>query len=150
MNKEKTTDLVFALGFIALAAVALYYTKDMTRLGSVFPRASASALIFLSIAHIAVRFARAQIAAEAEDRGSWTRRILLATVISAWALLLNKIGFLTSSTIAFAALIIIANYDAWTLKRVLILAGSAIITLAGLYSVFRFGLQVPLPTGIFI
>ena len=150
MNKERPLETALALGFIVLGAAALYYTKDMTRLGSVFPRAIGSVLILLSTAHLILRFVQPPDTAVAADRGSWLRRVALAAVISIWALALNKVGFLTTSACAFAALIVIANFETWTPKRTAVVGFSAFITLGGLYSVFRFGLQVPLPTGIFI
>lgn len=151
MTERRASDwpgLFFAVGFIVLGAAALYYTDDMSTLGAVFPRAIATLMVLFSVAYVVVALWRPPSTPSLRDRGSIARRLLLVTVLIAWALFLEKTGFLATSTAAFLLLLFIGNYHPWTpLRAVVYLLASAAI-LFGLYAIFRFGLQVPLPTGI--
>ena len=141
--------IVGAAVFIVVGALALYHSGEFSALGAVFPRTIAAALIVLSAVYIAVSFLRPKAPAS-QPRGSTPRRVALVVVMLLWALLLDKVGFLTTSVIAFAALLVIANYDRWTPRMAVVYVAVAAVVLGSLYSIFRFGLQVPLPQGILI
>jgi putative tricarboxylic transport membrane protein len=135
--------------FIVTGALAIYYSDEFSPLGSVFPRTIAAVMMVLSAVYIVVALLR-KVALEAPSPGSVPRRLLLAVTLLAWALLLEPLGFLTTSVVCFAAVLVIANYDAWTPRRAVIYAAVGIAVLGGLYSTFRFALQVPFPTGILL
>ena len=139
--------LLSAGGFIVVGVLALYYTRDMTPLGSVFPRTIASAMIIFSVIYIVWRFFKSHVGVEPPAPGSIPRRLLLVVVMVAWALLLNRIGFLVTSVVAALALLLVANWDRWTPRRAIVYALSTLALVVGLYAVFAFGLKVPLPTG---
>ena len=139
--------LLSAGGFIVVGVLALYYTRDMTPLGSVFPRTIASAMIIFSVIYIVWRFFKPHVGVEPPAPGSIPRRLLLVAVMVAWALLLNRIGFLVTSVVAALALLLVANWDRWTPRRAIVYALSTLALVVGLYAVFAFGLKVPLPTG---
>ena len=42
----------FAIGFVVIGVGSLYYTREMSPLGSIFPRTVAGALIVFAIAYI--------------------------------------------------------------------------------------------------
>lgn len=65
----------------------------------------------------------------------------------AWALLLNRLGFLETSLLAAVLLLVVANYDRWTPVRTAAYLAATLGIVFGLYAVFRYGLLVPLPTG---
>jgi len=69
-------------------------------------------------------------------------------VFVAWSLLLERLGFLATSTVAFVALLVIANYDRWTPRMAVAYGLVGAMVLGGLYAIFRFVLQVPMPAGI--
>ncbi|BAU48399.1 C4-dicarboxylate ABC transporter permease [Sulfurifustis variabilis] len=146
-SRRDVASLLSALGFIALGGLALYYTKDMSPLGSVFPRTIGSAMIVFSIAYIGWRWFKPHLGAEAIGGGSHARRALLAAIMIAWALLLDRLGFLSASIIAALLLLAVANYDRWTPIRAMAYLASTLAIVFGLYAVFRYGLLVPLPTG---
>lgn len=135
--------------FIVAGALALYYSREFSALGAVFPRAIAVAMIVLCAVYIAVSLLRPK-APPAQAPGSAWRRVALVVVMVLWSVMLDKIGFLTTSVTAFAALLVVANYDRWTPRMAVIYAAVAAVVLGGLYAIFRFGLQVPLPPGILI
>jgi hypothetical protein len=141
--------IVASAVFIVAGALAIYYSGDFSMLGSVFPRTIAATLIVLSSAYIAVAvFGRE--APPAAQPGSVVRRILLAVTLVAWALLLDPLGFLTASIVCYVAILVIANYNRWTPRMTIAYAGVGIVVLGGLYSLFRFALQVPFPAGHFL
>jgi len=135
--------------FIVVGALALYYSEEFSALGAVFPRTMAVAMILLSAVYIAVALARPRAPRPVEAGSTW-RRIALAVTMLAWALLIDRLGFLTTSVTAIAALLVIANYARWTPRMAVAYVAFAALMLGGLYAVFRYALQVPLPTGILI
>jgi hypothetical protein len=135
--------------FIVVGILALYYSRDFSPLGSVFPRTIATAMIVLSGVYIAVSLLRPKAPA-AQPAGSNWRRIALVAVMVLWATYFDRIGFLTTSIAAFAALLVIANYDRWTPRMAVTYAAVGAVVIGGLYTIFRFGLKVPLPEGILI
>lgn len=135
--------------FIAAGALALWHSREFSALGAVFPRTMAALMIVLSIAYIATTLLRPR-GAEPQPPGSAWRRGGLMVVFLAWSLLLEPLGFLTSSIAAFAAILVIANYDRWTPRTVVAYGLAGAVVLGGLYAIFRYVLQVPMPTGVFL
>jgi hypothetical protein len=118
----------------------------MSALGSVFPRAIGSAMILFAVVDIVWRWLRPR--PEETPGGSHRRRAMLAAIMLLWALLLESLGFLAVSLAASLLLLLVANHEPWTGRRA---AGYVVATVAvvgGLYAVFAFGLEVPLPEGI--
>ena len=141
--------IVGCVVLIVAGALALTYSREFSALGAVFPRTVAAAMILLSVVYIAVAVMR-PAAPRAQQEGSVWRRLALVAVMVAWAVLLETVGFLTTSIVAYAALLVIANYDRWTPRTAVAYVGVGAAVLGGLYAIFRFGLQVPLPPGALI
>lgn len=135
--------------FIVAGALALWHSREFSPLGSVFPRTMAVLMIALSVAYIAMTLLRPR-GTEPQPQGSAWRRGALMVVFVAWSLLLERLGFLATSVLAFIAILVISNYDRWTPRMAVVygLVGAAV--LGGLYAIFRFGLQVPMPEGILL
>jgi putative tricarboxylic transport membrane protein len=152
MNAPVKRDVPGMVGcaiLIAIAAVAIYYSKDFSALGSVFPRTIGAAMILFSLLYIVVAWVR-PAPAKVHERGSLWRRTSIAIVMLAWALLLERVGFLSTSVIAFTVLTAAANYDRWTPRRLVGYTVAAALILGGLYAIFTYALQVPLPRGILL
>jgi len=141
--------IIGAVVFIIVGALAIYYSDDFSPLGAVFPRTIAAAMIVLSAVYIVVALLKREVP-EAQPAGSAARRVLLAITMLAWALLLDPLGFLSTSIVCYAAILVIANYDRWTPRRALAYTAVGIAVLGSLYGTFRFALQVPFPTGILL
>lgn len=135
--------------FIVMGALALWNSGEFTALGSVFPRTVATGMIVLSIAYIAVSWLRPK-GAQPQPAGSVWRRTALMVVFVAWSLLLEPVGFLATSIAAFVAILVISNYDRWTPRMAVTYGLVGALVLGGLYAIFRFVLQVPLPTGLLL
>jgi len=135
--------------FIVMGALALWHSSEFSALGSVFPRTVAVTMILLSIAYIAVAWLRPK-GVQPQPAGSVWRRTALMLVYVAWAMLLEPLGFLATSIAAFVAILVIANYDRWTPRMAVTYGLVGAVVLGGLYGIFRFVLQVPLPPGILL
>jgi putative tricarboxylic transport membrane protein len=141
--------IIGAVIFIIAGVLGIYYSGDFSPLGAVFPRTIAAAMIVLSAVYIVVALLKREVP-EAQPAGSAARRVLLAITMLAWALLLDPLGFLSTSIICYAAILVIANYDRWTPRRALLYTAVGMFVLGGLYGTFRFALQVPFPAGILL
>lgn len=152
MSERRAYDvpgIVGAVVFIAIGALALYHSREFTPLGAVFPRTMAIAMMLLSVVYIAMVLLRPTGAPPAPG-GSNFRRAALVAVMVAWSLALERVGFLTTSVVAYALIMLIANYDRWTPARAVGHVAAGAIVLGSLYAIFRFVLQVPLPPGFFL
>jgi putative tricarboxylic transport membrane protein len=129
---------------IALGVAAFWGARDFSDLGAVFPRSVGALLVVLGSAYIALTLLGRTRRIDALG-GSSVRRAATALVMLGWAFTLGPLGFLASSAAAMAALLVIAHHDRWTPRRAVAYAGACALVLIGLYSLFKFALQVPLP-----
>lgn len=134
---------------IAAGALAWYHTKEFSAMGAVFPRTVAAAMMIFAIVYIAVSILRPSAPATPPKGSAW-RRVALVAVLIAWSVLLERVGFLATSIACFAAILVIANYDRWTPRSAATYAVAGAAVVGGLYAIFRFVLQVPLPAGILL
>jgi len=144
---EARADIPGAIGsalMIGVGAAAFWAAADYSPLGSVFPRTIGGMLVALGVVYLTlVALGRTRRAAAPE--GSHLRRAGVAVVMLAWGFALVPLGFLASSATAAAALLMIANYGRWTLRKGLVYGGSCAAVLGALYSLFKLILLVPLP-----
>lgn len=146
--KRDVRSIAGATVFIVVGAFALYYSAYFSPLGSVFPRVVAVFMIVLSLVYVGVAMMRPGSAPQNPERGSTPRRALVAAVLFAWALLLEPLGFLVTSMLCYAAILLIANYDRWTPRRAVAYTATGLVVVGGLYALFAHVLQVPFPQGV--
>ncbi len=151
MNARSTSadvaGVVGCLILIATGIAAIVYSSEFSTLGSVFPQAISALLIGLGVVYIVLALIGRTKASEPAG-GSIVRRVGLALVMLAWAFSLGYFGFLASSVVAMALLLVIANHERWTGRSVLGYAIISAIVLGALYGIFDFALRVPLPQGL--
>ncbi len=131
---------------IGIAAIAT--SGDFSPLGSVFPRTIAGLMVVFALSYIVLALRRPKSVDE-PAAGSRPRRFGTAVVMLAWAFLLQPVGFLFTSICASIALLLLAQYERWTARTAIVYAFAIALILGGLYALFRFALQVPLPVGLF-
>lgn len=139
-----------AILFITLGGWVLTETGAMSALGSVFPRAIAIAMIVLSLALIAQQLRRPVRPAPERPpaaNGSAARRSILVAVMAAWVFLMPFVGFFVTSLLAFLALLAVANYDGWTVRRLASYGAVGVAVVSGFYVLFVNVLLVPVPRG---
>lgn len=146
-----STDVAGVVGCLVLIAVgvaAIVYSKDFSPLGSVFPRTISGLMIGLGALYLVLALMGRTVVSEAAE-GSNARRVAVALVMLGWAFGLGRIGFLASSGVAMALLLVIANHERWSARSVAVYGLVSAAVLGALYGVFHFALQVPLPEGMF-
>lgn len=144
---ESRADIPGAVGsalMIGVGAAAFWAAADYSALGSVFPRTIGGMLVVLGIVYL-ILVATGRTRRAAATGGSHLRRGGVAIVMLAWGFALVPLGFLASSAAAAAALLMVANYGRWTLRKALIYGGSCAAVLAAFYVLFKLVLLVPLP-----
>jgi putative tricarboxylic transport membrane protein len=141
--------IVGAAAFIVVGALAIHYSSEFSPLGQVFPRTIAVLMIVLSAIYIALALLRPGGGVKPEG-GSLARRLILAGTMFGWALLIRPVGFLTTSVVCYALILVIANYDRWTPRRLLSYAASGAAVVVGLFAIFAYVLQVPFPQGVLL
>lgn len=142
----RRTDRCLASAMIVFALGALWFSKDMSTMGSIFPRSVAIVVLIFSAALLVRAFVSRPTLPVAEP-GSVGRRLGLVAVLLVWGLSLRWLGFIASSLLCAGALVWLAHYHAWTLKRVAAYALVLIAIIAFFYTLFAIVLNVPLPVG---
>lgn len=145
-----TGGMVMACLFIMMAVIALWDTTNMMDSDSfVFPRAIAIAIILFSLALIVWNLIKPVTEKkETVADASTLRRTALVAVMLASCALMPWLGFLLSGFATFVLLMLVAMYDKWTSKKVIIYPLIAAAVVAGFYTLFSKLLLVPLPVGL--
>lgn len=138
--------LLAALGCLVIWDTTTYADSD----SAVFPRTFAIVMILASLAYVLRWLAGRGETLAAEEGGSNRRRLLLVAVMLAGVLSMPWLGFLLSALPVFGALLLVAMYDPWTPRRIVLypLIGLAIVF--SFYFVFNDVLLVPLPVPAFL
>ncbi|MGC3873403.1 tripartite tricarboxylate transporter TctB family protein [Halomonas sp. GXIMD04776] len=144
--EARRSDGILASIMIVIALGALWFSRDMSMMASVFPRTIAILLLIFSIALLARVFVTRPQMSKPQP-GSVGRRLGLIGVLLLWSFSLKWLGFIVASVLSATALAMLAHYHGWTFKRAvaygLVLAG----IIAFFYTLFAILLNVPLPVG---
>ena len=147
---QRDTRGIAVCGLIILGGLlVLYASRSYTMLGSVFPRTVAVLMIILSVLYM-IQAVRHPKPVSVPTGGSTLRRVLLFATMLIWALLLEHVGFLSTSLVAYALILMIANFKPWSARSVIQYFGSGAAVVILLYLLFSQVLQVPLPVGILL
>ena len=147
VKKRSIATPIMSLLFIGLAAIVYWDTTSYTDSDSyVFPRAIVAVMVSLSILSI-VRWLIAPVPEFVSFEGANLRRLGLVVAMLGSTLAMPWIGFIASALLAYGVILMLAMYDPWTPKRMLVypLAGAGLVF--GLYMLFKETLKVPLPVG---
>jgi len=137
-----------AVLLIGFGAFAIYDTTGYADPDSaVFPRTVAMGLIAVSSVYLTVWLMGRADAPTVLERGSWPRRLAFVAVMLIAAFAMPWIGFVPVALASFGLLMMIAMFDAWTLRRAAIYILAGLIIVFGFYGLFGWLLQVPLPRG---
>jgi hypothetical protein len=135
--------------FILLAVVALWDTTSMTDSDSyVFPRTVALAMIVFSLAYVGWQLLWPRSAETGmATAGSTPRRVGLVLAMLGSAALMPWLGFVICGVVAFGSIMVLAMYDTWTPRRLLVYPLVGVAVVVGFYFLFAELLLVPLPLG---
>lgn len=121
--------MITAVLFIGLSILIYLGAQHMSPLGAVFPRTIAAVLGILSLALIVINLRRPKGARARLAIGTaLLRRLALSMTMLFWVVLMPVIGFLVTSSVAFLAIMTIADHDrpvartwiVWVISGVLI------------------------------
>ena len=140
-----------ALSFLAVGLYAVWTSFAMTALGAIFPRTIGGALMALSVIQIGLSlFGRGGQASGEGREASWdglTRRLGLAFVMIAWAVLFPVIGFVVTSIVAATALIVLAEHERPSLLTWLVRIAVVLAMVGAFYWLMVRVLYIPMPRG---
>jgi putative tricarboxylic transport membrane protein len=129
---------------IALGAAAFWAARDYSTLGAVFPRAVGVLLMALGVLYL-VFVLRGRTRRAPPLQGSSLRRGAVAAIMLGWGFALDALGFLPSSALAMALLLVVAHHERWSARTAVLYGGAAGLVLIALYALFKQVLLVPLP-----
>src|SRR5690625_7888353 len=82
-----------------------------------------------------------------DSGGSTPRRIGLFLIMFFWAISLDYVGFLTTSLIAYALILMLANFNPWSPRSIIIYFSTPHAVVVVCYSLLTFALSVALFRG---
>lgn len=130
-------------------ALIYYNAKRYTELGAVFPETISVIMMVLSLLYI-FQVLRKPQPVSIDSGGSTPRRIGLFLIMFFWAISLDYVGFLTTSLIAYALILMLANFNPWSPRSIIIYFSSGAAVVVLLYLLFTLVLNVPLSRGLFL
>lgn len=131
---------------LAIAFAALWQAREFSAFGSLFPRAIGIVLLVASGAALA-RALSGRSPARNLSRHGLLRSALLMTTMILWIALLERAGFVASSSVGFLTLALIANRDPITVRRVATFAVLSLVIVVAFDLLFVQVLKVQLPRG---
>jgi hypothetical protein len=142
-----TPGIILAAIFILIAGIFLIESRNLVDSDSyVFPVAICTAMIAFSIIFIVWNLLKPHPDKEATlVPGSTPRRIGLVALMLLSALIMPYVGFLPAGIGVFAALMVLAMFEPWTWKRVMIYVVVCVAVVTGFYVIFDIIFLVPLP-----
>lgn len=149
-TKGRQADLATAIAafvIAAVAAIALWQTREFSTFGSIFPIVVGSILLLMSLIVGLRCLLGSNPLKEREVRSTAGLRnsMLLIVVLALWAISLDWIGFIISSWISFVIIALIADNERFAWRRGLLYTIAATVAVGGLHLLFQELLNVRLP-----
>ncbi|EGF30839.1 hypothetical protein IMCC9480_696 [Oxalobacteraceae bacterium IMCC9480] len=141
--------LVACVLFIVIGVAAFMAADDFSMLGAVFPKTVSALIVFFSSLWLVLSWIKPRDVTRHVD-GSVVRQVAVGLIMLAWAFLLEPVGFLVCSVVAFVLLLAVAHYGSCSRKLLLLYGVATVVVTGSLYVLFTTILQVPLPTGMLL
>ena len=136
--------LVALLG-ISLGAFAISQTPAMSELGRVFPMTAGLIAIAASLGVLAQIAIRPSAESGADGGTDYVRAGLFAATMLAWALLLDRVGFVPTSAVAVVLVAVIARRDRMSVRSIMAHAAAGVALILGFSWLLAEVLNVRLP-----
>jgi len=144
--------IVFGVLFVGIGLLAYSETKDMSPMGSVFPKVLSAALVLFSIILAARQIgrpvARKVVAEPRATKPSNRRRFATIVVMGLWALLLPMIGFFVTSLAGFLGLNAIATFERPGIRTLITSAIVAVAVVGAFQLLMANVLLLRMPAGL--
>ncbi len=138
---------IVAALLMAIAAGALWQSRELSPLGAIFPRTIGAALLVTGAVVLWRTLAGRAHPSRGLPRDGWMRGALMVVVMALWIALLERAGFAVAGVVAFFALAVITDREPSTPKRLLGFLVVALVVVIGFQLLFVQGLKVQLPAG---
>ena len=140
---------IFCVLFIVIGVVAFLAADDFSMLGSVFPKTVSVLIVIFSCLWLWLSWIKPRDVVRTVD-GSVVRQVAVGVIMLAWAFLLEPVGFLACSVVAFSLLLLVAHYGSCSRRLLFLYVGATVLVTGCLYLLFTTVLQVPLPAGMLL
>lgn len=151
-NYRDIPAIVFGVLFVGIGLLAYSETKDMSPMGSVFPKVLSAALVLFSIILAARQIgrpvARKVVAEPRATKPSNRRRFATIVVMGLWALLLPMIGFFVTSLAGFLGLNAIATFERPGIRTLITSAIVAVAVVGAFQLLMANVLLLRMPAGL--
>jgi putative tricarboxylic transport membrane protein len=141
------SEYLLPLLFIVMSGIGIWKAQGMSQLGAIFPTTIAVVTLIVSVLRLGQLVLRGVFRNAERRRGSTPRRVLLVMAMAIWALIMPWVGFLLAGLASFVTLMLIAQHESWTLRRLTGHLLTAVALVACCYGLFAVLLNVPLPVG---
>jgi len=133
---------------LALVAVAAFWgATAFSPMGSWFPKAISGIMLVASLLVVWRSLRGRGHKDRSMARDGAVRSGLLIAVMLGWIALLETVGFVVTSVVAFLVLALVANRDRVTVRRVVLYVVVAVVVVVAFRSLFVDVLNVQLPRG---
>lgn len=140
LRASKRRDIGSILCAVALIGVGIVAYIDTTFMldsdSYVFPRAVIIALVVFSLLGILKDIVKPSDQQRAPLSGNAWRSVFLVVTMLVSILLIPLIGFLLALQITFVLLMVVAMYERWTTKRLMLYPLMAVVVVLSLYLLF--------------
>ncbi len=143
---DRGAAIVAAL-LMAVAAAALWQSRELSPLGAIFPRTIGVTLLAAGCVVLWRSLRGSAPPSRGLPREGWLRGALMIVVMGLWIGVLERAGFAAASVVAFFALAIVTDRDPPAPARLLRFLAVALVVVLGFQLLFVQGLKVQLPTG---
>jgi putative tricarboxylic transport membrane protein len=150
-NKRDWAGVIYSFGFILLGVFMIFGTKEISQLGSVFPKTIAFVMIALSMLLIGlILMKRSALATQVEEeQGGNMHRFSLTVVMLGWVFLLPILGFFVASLISYFAIMYIADYERPSIRIWLLWTLIGTVIVGSFWWIMANLLNLRMPMGIF-
>jgi len=142
------SDLVVGFSTLALAGVAFFVTRDLSKLGGVFVDFTLWAMLVFSVLEIAKGFIKPEKIRFFEDAQERRNVVIGLVILGGYLTILPIVGFLPSSLLFYAVMNLYLSQERVTRSDVVRSVVLSVFVVAVFYVVFKHVLEVPLPQGL--
>tara|TARA_R100000655_G_scaffold76286_1_gene115341 strand:- start:933 stop:1394 length:462 start_codon:yes stop_codon:yes gene_type:complete len=148
MTAQRLKNITGSCVFTLVGILLWIQTKDYSALGSVFPRTMAFFMVVTAVL-LLVRSVMESPAPQAEattDKAAdILRGIALIAIMIAWLILIDPLGLLLASILAFACLVIVSERDNSSPVRMIFIMLCGVLMIWGFTLVMSEVMMIPIP-----
>lgn len=148
----RNIDRISAIIILGICAYFWTESREFTQFGRLFPQVIVIILAVLSLSLLVLSFVKPKQSRlfNREEGVSFLPVVIAVLLMIAWIFIIQLLGFLVTSTIFFALMVILFDRKKRTVVYYLIRIGTVILVTVSFYLFFARLLMVPFPRGVLI